>query len=326
MKKLVCSMIVMAVMSSAVCGGELNTKTGAGVGAWVAHIDIEPILGSKLGKTFLAKAEEKEKFAKGIAAMKEKLGIDPLNDIRGITMYGPEFGEHAGVAVIDATVAADKLTDIIKEKDGYKTEKHGDHVVHQWTDKRHDDKAVTMYGCFYDNKTVAIGTSLKLLTTALDVLDGEAESLAKTNAIESLPEPAKGTFVVMATDKLKLPAGKAPQAAILKRVTAASLQAGESRGSVFLSVCLTAGDAEDAANMRMIAQGSIALFQIMRQQEKFADLQDLGEKIQVAGEGREVRLDASIPVESLLKVLEFVSERRDRFGPRKHRQRGDDRE
>jgi len=327
MKKLVYSAILMAVMSSAAFGGGLNTKVVPGDTGWVAHVNIEAILKSDLGKAFLAKAEEKEGFGKGILAIKEKLGIDPLNDIRGITLYGPEFGQQAGVAVIDATVAADKLIDIIKAKEGYKTAKHGDHVVHQRTDERpKDGEGATHHGCFYDNKTVVVGSTRKLLTAALDVLDGESEPLAKTKAIESLPEPAKGAFVVMATDKIKFPAGKAPQAAILKGVTAASLQAGEDEGSLFLSVSLIAGNAEDALNMRKIVQGFVALFQVMRQQEKFAELQDLGDKIAVGGQGAEVRVDASIPVKSMLRVLEFISEHRKEFPVRKHRRRGRPRE
>jgi len=47
------------------------------------------------------------------------------------------------------------------------------------------------------------------------------------------------------------------------------------------------------------------------------ELQDLGEKIDVGGKGKEVQVGASIPVKSVVKVLTFIEEHRNEFGPRK---------
>jgi len=326
MKKLILSAIVTTLISSTVFGGALNTKVVAGDASWVAHADIDAILTSELGKMFLAAAEKKEGFAKGIEAMKKEFGCDPLTDIRGITAYGPQLGDRAGVLVVDVTVASDKLIDLLKAKESYKSAEHGRHVIHQWTEvKKHSDKAETSYACFYDNKTIVIATDLKRLAGALDVLDGKADSLAKTNAIESLPEIAKGAFFVLAADKIVFPKGKAPRALILKGVSAVSGQGGEADGSVFVSVRVLAGSDEDAVNMRTFIQGFLALVMMMRQQEKFADLQNLGEKIDVGGKGKEVQVDATIPVKSVARILTFIQENRDKFGPRKRgARRGDE--
>ena len=321
MKKLILSAIVTTLISSTVFGGALNTKVVAGDASWVAHVDVEAILTSELGKMFLAAAEKKEGFAKGIEAITKHLGCDPLKDIRGITAYGPRLGDRDAVVVVDATVASDKLVDLLKEKESYKSDKHREHVVHQWTEtKKYSDKAESSYACFYDNKTVVIATGFKRLAAALDVLDGKADNLAKTNAIESLPEIAKGAFFVLAADKIVFPEGKAPRAAILKGVSAASVQGGEVDGGAFISASVLAGNDKDAVNMRQFIQGFLALSAMLRQQEEFAALQDLGEKIDVGGEGKEVRVDATIPVKSVIRILTFIEEHRNKFKPRK---RGD---
>ena len=326
-KKLILSAIVTTLISSTVFGGALNTKVVGGDASWVAHADIKAILASELGKLFLAAAEKKEGFAKGIEGMKKHLGCDPLKDIRGITVYGPRLGDRDAVVVVDATVAADKLVDLLKEKESYKSDKHGQHVVHQWTEvKKHRDKAETSFACFYDNKTVVIATGLKRLTAALDVLDGKADNLAKTKAIESLPEIGKGAFFILAADKIAFPKGKAPRAAILQGVSAASAQGGEGDGGVFVSASVLAGSEKDAVNMRKFIQGFLALSEMIRQQEKFAPLKDLGEKIDVGGEGKEVRVDATIPVKSVIRILTFIEEHRNEFRPRKPRGRRDDAE
>ena len=318
MKKLILSAIVTTLISSTVFGGALNTKVVGGDASWVAHVDIEAILTSELGKMFLTAAEKKEGFAKGIEGMKKHLGCDPLKDIRGITAYGPRLGERDAVVVVDATVASDKLIDLLKEKESYKSDKYGEHVVHQWTEvKKHRDKAESSYACFYDNKTVVIATGLKRLEAGLDVLDGKADNLAKTNAIESLPEAAQGAFLVLAADKIAFPEGKAPRAAVLQGVSAVSAQGGEADGGVFISASVLAGSEKDAVNMRKFIQGFLALSEMLRQQEKFADLQDLGEKIDVGGEGKEVRVNATIPVKSVMRILTFIEKNRNEFRSRK---------
>jgi hypothetical protein len=311
MKNLSICAVAAMLMSSTVFGGALDTKVVAGDANWVAHVDVEAMLSSDLGKMFLAKAEEKEGFAQGILDIKKVMGFDPLEDIRGITVYGPRLGDQEGVVVVDATVAADKLIDLLKKNDTYKAASYGNHSLHEWTeDKNPRAKGEKRFACFYDNKTVVVSTGLKTLQKSLDVLDGKADTLAKTKAIGSLPETAKGAFVVLATDKIELPKGKAPRAAMLQRVTAVSMQCGESEGQLFLSASVLAGSEEDADNMRKLANGFLAFGEMMRGQEEFAGLKDLGEKIEIGGKGKEVRLDATMPVKSVVKVLTFIEDNR----------------
>jgi len=260
MKNIALSILVAALFSSTVFGGSLDSKVVGGDATWVAHVDIESILDSELGKLFLAEAAKKEGFDAGIATMKKEFGCDPLQDIRGITLYGPRLGEDDGVIVVDATLATDKLIDLLKEKDSYKSAKYGQHTIHQWTEENvRGDENDKRYGCFYDNKTVVVATGDKRLHGALDVLDGKSDSLAKTKKIESLPDAAKGAFFILAADKIEFPQGKAPRAEMLKRISAVSAQGGEDEDGLFLQASITAGSDEDAANMRKFAQGFLAL-------------------------------------------------------------------
>jgi hypothetical protein len=311
MTRFVSSIIAVTLISSTVFGGALDTKVVGGDASWVAHVDVEAIMASELGKMFLTAAEQKEGFANGLEAIKKQIGCDPLKDIRGVTAYGPRLGDRDGVVVFDATVAGDKLTDLLKEKESYKADEYGKHTVHQWTEKtRRRDTVETRYGCFYDNKTIVIATARKGLEGALDVLDGKSDSLAKTKAVEALPDPAKGTFFILGADKIAIPKRRRRRAAMLQRVSAVSMQGGESDGGVFFNANVVAGSEADAVNMRTFIQGFLALSEMTRQQEKFAPLQDLGEKIEISGKGKNVQIAASIPVKSVLRILAFVDEQR----------------
>jgi len=315
MKKAVISVIATVLVSSAVFGGALDTKVVGGGAAWVAHVDVEAMLTSELGKMFLAEAEKKEGFAQGMLDIEKTLGFDPLEDIRGITVYGPQLGSEEGVVVVDATVKADKLIDLLKTNKSYESDNYGQHTIHQWVEEKNPrSKGQKRFACFFDNKTVVIASGLKLTQSAIDVLDGKADTLAKTKAIGSLPQAAKGAFVVVAADKIRFPRKKSPRAAILKRINAVSMQFGEAEGQVFMNAGLQAGSEEDAVNMRAFVNGFLALSQMMRQQEKFAALQDLGEKIEVGGKGKEVTVDATISVKSIVRILMFIDENRKGLG------------
>ena len=318
MKTLIISAIATVLISPAVFGGPLETKVVGGDAMWVAHVDIEAMLTSDLGKMFLAQAKEKEGFAQGILNVKKTMGFDPLADIRGITLYGPQLGSRDGVVVVDATVASDKIIDLLKENKSYESAKYDKHTIHQWVEEKNPRaKGQKRFGCFYDNKTVVVASGLKRLQSALDVLDGQSDAMSKTKSVGSLPEAAKGAFFVLAADKIEFPEGKAPKAAIMKNISAVAIQCGECDGEVFVGASVQAGSEEDAVNMRTFVNGFLALSQMMRQQEKFAALQDLGEKIEVGGKGKEVRIDATISVKSIERVLTFMDENRKARGARR---------
>jgi hypothetical protein len=322
-KKLILTVLATMLISSPLLGAPLNTKVVAGDASWVAHCDIEAILTSEVGKMFLAAAEKKEHFGKGIAWMKENLGCDPLQDIRGITAYGPRLGDRDGVIVADVTLATDKVIDLLKKNETYKSEQNGKHVIHQWVDDKKDEN---VFACFYDNKTIAVSGSVKMLIAALDVLDGKADNLAKTKAIKML-SVSEGAFFVLAADKVAFPKGKAPRAVALQGITSISVQGGEAEGSLFFNASVVAGSETDADNMRIFIQGMLALSTMMRQQEQFADLKDLGEKISVNGKGKDVTIDATLPVKSAVRLLEFAKTQREahmKRRDRKHAPKDDD--
>lgn len=315
---------VSVAMAAPAMGGALVTKQVDGGAGWVLHVDLEAMLRSDLGKFILDEIDKKEEAQSKLADFRKTMGFDPLEAIRGVTLYGPQAGEQAGVAIIDASVDQKKLLALLQANETYKKLGYGDHVVHQWTDKprprrRHkdaeevpDDELIpgrTHFGCFYDEDTIVIASAAKLLEQALDVLDGERDSLAKTAALATLPKAVPGAFVIAAAEGFKAPAAERRKgAAMFKNVSAASLQAGEADGTLFVGVELITKTEEQAAQLRQIIQGFVAFAMMMKQNEEFEPLQELGEKITVAGKGTSAIIEASIPTKSLIEAAKFLAE------------------
>ena len=261
-------------------------------------------------------AAEKDEFLAGLAQVQEVFGLDLLKDIRGLILYGEKIGDEKeqGVVIADATLDADKVLPLLRENATYKAIEHGDRVLHQWTDEPKGDKpAKTQTGCFYDAKTVVIGSTVDLVKKAVAVLDGEAANLTKTGALSNLPKPAAGAFLVAAAEGIDLSSKeKHPEAAMFRSVTSGVLQAGEVDGVLFASIALGAENAEDAANIRQMAQGFVALFKVGMQEKLPEELKNLGEKITVGGSETTAELNVSLPTASAIKLVTFLQEQKAR--------------
>jgi len=322
MKKLIVSLLGIALMCSVAAAGPLKTEAVQGDAKWVAHLDVESLVKSGLGQFILSVAAEKEGFTEGLAKFQETAGFDPLKDLRGVTIYGPAVGKEQGVVVIDATVNADKLLGLLKDNPTYQAIDYGDRVLHKWTDlpKSGPDGVAkagkTQAGCFYDDKTIVIASTVEMLQAAIDVLDGKKDNLAKTGSLTVLPKPAAGSFLVAAAADIPAPPAEAPagtgkgENAVLRRISDASLQVGEADGALFAALSVTARTAEDALNLRQMAQGFAAMLKIMMQEKLPEDMQNLGEKIEIGGTDTVARLDVSIPTESLISLAKYLEQHR----------------
>ena len=167
----------------------------------------------------------------------------------------------------------------------------------------------TNYGTFFDATTAVAASSLDLLKQALDVLDGKAESLAKTKALPMLPKPVAGEFIVAVASGVPMPTDKpGPQAAIFRSASVMSFQAGEDDEGTFAELIAVAEDAEKAMRVRNIIKGLVALMQIQLAERE--DLPLLYEKVVVGGEDSEVRVSLTVPTESLIEMFKFLQDKK----------------
>lgn len=302
MKKLAIGLIA-AVLSTAALAEPLDTKRVAGDAKWLAHLDCTALIQSNIGQLALAEAEKnREKDLKEkIAQCQDTCGFHPLKDLRGVTLYGPECGSETGVAVVDITVDRDKVLAMLRESEDYRQLTYGRHTLHQWRDQRGGRNKLNT-GCFYDDNTIVISDSVKLLKAAIDVLDGRSDSLATTKSMPVLPKPARGSFVICAARDFAA-AIKPSQPAVLKNLFAVAIQAGEADERAFVEVVATLKDAEQATRIRQVAQGFIALAGMLKEQERFEDLRNLGEEVLIGGTGTSIDIHATIPTKTLVEAI-----------------------
>ena len=316
MRRLAMAALILAASCAPTLAGPFKKEQVPDSAGWVAHVDVQALLASQVGKFALEEVRKQEAFNAGLAFLQQAFGFNPLMDLRGVTVYGQRLGDDVGVVILDALLSQEKILPALQANETYKSTEFGKHTLHQWNDapkpvRDKDSGEITSYvpgrrqvGCFYDNNTVVIGNSINAVQKALDVMDGKGGNMAN-KPLAGLGESPKGTFIVAAAGAIELPGkdtGK-PEATIFRQIVSVSLQAGETDGKLFVDLAGTIKTAERAVKVGQIIQGLVAFGQVMM--EERPDIPALGEKVDVTASGTTVRVKAVAPSDSVSKLARF---------------------
>jgi hypothetical protein len=179
MKIATLSAIALLLAANAAYAGPLNPAHLPSDAKWVGHVDFEQMRASKLAAACRKEMEKHEKFHSRIKEATDKLGMNPMKDLLGATMYDTGYKHHQGVVLIHcAKLDREKLVALFKKKHpDHTTSKYGDWTFYTWTakHKRHGEHPVT--GTFANDNTIALASDAGKLKKALDVISGKGESL-----------------------------------------------------------------------------------------------------------------------------------------------------
>ncbi len=316
---------VLCGMSGITTAGPLDKSQVSADAKWVVHTDVEGFLASKTGGAF-TDLLKKQGADKGIAAFAVMFGFDPLKDVKGITLYGAEFKDTAGVALLDVNFDREKILTLLKANQSFKEDKCNDHAFYSWVDNPKEGESAdkpgpTKYGCFFGKTGAVITQDLDMLKKALDVLDSKADTLAKKGAALSV-EPSKGAFVVaagagigeaLASAKTTDKAG----AAVISQLTAAAFELGEAKDKVYCTLSLTGKTEAVATDLWKIVDGLLALVDLFKPaidagdakgQQVPKELVAMVKDITVAAEGKTVTVKMDTSVDNVIGLLKYAAE------------------
>ena len=310
MKKSLVTIVCVTVLTSAgLLAGPLQKEQVSAKAKWVAHLSIEDLVASGMGKYILEKANEEQGLEGRLNAFAKVFGFHPVQDLKSITLYAENFEPSGGVAVIQGDMDQEKLRQLLALNKGYQESKYGDKPVHRWIQKPEGKKDDGVrFGTFYSDKVVVIARTEDVLKHAIDVLDGKAAnfSKAKTNF---LPEAPSGTFLIVAATDLPAKTDK-PNAATLKNISAGRLVAGQSDKTVFLKASLTANTEDNAALIQQVVNGFLALAQLNLIQQQATHPEtgkglSLLKAVKATVKGTSVQLEASFPMAEVKQFIEL---------------------
>ncbi|MDA0833276.1 MAG: hypothetical protein O2955_09310 [Planctomycetota bacterium] len=180
--------------------GELMPAHVGADAKWVVHVNIEAIKAIPPVKEMHEKFLQKDKVQAKVKEISTMLGMNPTEDIFGVTAYSASYEQHKGVALIYVRNAnRDKLVELFSRKHpDHKSTKYGDRTIYSWTES-HRGCETKLSGTFASDGIILMGSGDDIVQTALDVIDGKKTAAGADAAILSGAN-ANDLFFVKAVD------------------------------------------------------------------------------------------------------------------------------
>jgi len=298
-------MLTTSILLTAVpaFGGPLMQNQVGSTATWVVHADYE-----QFHKTLIGKLIREELVKQGI---EEKLdnfaaifSFHPLDDVRNVTIYGNGKEEENAVALIEAVCDKDKLVSLVGMNPEYKQIEYGNLVVHSWVDEKKQDPNKSgvekMYGCFFKDDLVVLGSGLDAVKQAIDVLNGTSPNAANGVFTQSSLS-AQGAFFQAAANGVGEIAREQEQTAMLKQTDKLGLVVGEDMGKFYIELNLTAKTVEIAQSLSKMLDGMIAFTALLEQDQP--GLAALAKKIQLSCTENVIQIHFNTDPEGVIAFL-----------------------
>src|SRR5262245_55556254 len=166
----------------------------------VVHLDLEGFKQTQIWKHMLTAMDEADLDSDlgDLNELKSRFGIDPLTDVRAITLFKVESEEEPTVVLFSATPVVDEALRKFQKEPGYERITVSGIERHTWREDSDDDKAYAyVHNGPNDERVIVLAANQNSAVHAARVLRGEDPSHQKAGTLLSL-SPARGSFLYFA--------------------------------------------------------------------------------------------------------------------------------
>jgi hypothetical protein len=219
---------------------------------WYLHLDFDAAKQTVLFDQLLDALKAEFPVEDVLAQLKAGIGVNPLTDISGVTLFNNSFQKDVAAVVVYAKIDAGLLSNALAQNPDYKETVYGKHLLLGWTDKN-DGKPKT--GCFYSGDIVVMADKVDTLKLAVDTLDG-----VKAGGSSLVKPQTKGVFLAASADLAH--SGDPNISQLLSPTAPATATLSEVEGKLDITLTVTAKTAEQAVQLKKLADGAAAFAQL----------------------------------------------------------------
>ncbi len=302
MKTVRLAILIGVVVSASVLAAPLNKTTVSGKAEWVLHADMEALLKTKLAQLIRAELAE-QGIEQKLADFKTFFSFHPLDDIRNITVYGQGKEPTKGIVLVQGNFDQSKLDAMVRMNPTFQSSDYGKYAIDSWIDEK-NHAGQRIFGVWHGTDRLLLSQGEDTVKTALDVLDGKADTAVGKTLVGEIP---KGAFLTIFAEKISEIVKGDQNAAVLQQAERLNLSAGEKDGRSFITGALVAKSAMESTNIAQAMQGMLA-FAKLATQEKMPRLNELANAIKVVAENESVGLHFEWDSADLMSILKQVSD------------------
>jgi len=266
---------------------------------WVVHFDMQKYVNTKLHST-LKNHEIMNKLRDKNDEILKSFGIDLLNDIKSVTLYGLGVEEKETVICVSGNFKEDQLIKQIKKKEIPEEISYLQYTIYSGGSSE--------FLTFPKEDLALIGQSEKSIKTALDVAAEKKQDISASPLKSELDKAPSDAFLTAVVDNISaLTKHKKP--VILTKMGNALFTLMENKENLSFNLNISTLTSEDAKNMEQIVRGLIAMANLQKEDIP-AELKPPEDFI-IQTKGNRVQMGFTYSIDDIIKLID----KRGKFPP-----------
>lgn len=247
---------------------------------WVAHLDMEAVGRSVLGRSARAWGSEHSHLAERLAAFEERYRLDPFQDLYGLTLYGSSAAPGDAVLIAVASPRLDELLAKLRAHPKHSAEVDAELEVHTWAgdDLPTSDPPLAWFGQLLragddvapgrrDARVLVLADRQDLLRSAVALVSGAPDAPTTLAANESRlldADPWPGTTLYLEAGRgLPELLGRLPNSRLVQQARRVRVMLGEHQDRAGMRVRISTGTRDNARDVADVLRGGLRLLRLM---------------------------------------------------------------
>ena len=216
---------------------------------WFGHVNCEAIGSMELVWDLKDGCPMCQQCQAKLNELTEKLGMNPMKDILGATLYSTRYDGQIGVGLLYLKrLDQEEMVGLLKAKHpDHKSSEYGSRTLYMWT-VEYQGKKMNLTGTFAADNLIVIGADTEQVKAALDVLDGKKPGLAKDAPL--LKGIAKSALVACRGIDVPETYRKTARCPVLQNCKAATVMWTEQDGQIIGMHKFTTDSEDSATNFK----------------------------------------------------------------------------
>jgi hypothetical protein len=263
--------------------GTLPTSIVPDGARWVAHLDMEKFIASKLYQYL----EKDGRFEIKSRDLNRWFKIDVPKDITGLTIFGLDPGDKQAVFAIAGKFDKAGLLALIALDKEHQETPYGAYTLYSTGSDE--------YGAFINDGLIVFSENREAIEKVLDTAAGKTKNFASSKLNAAFKDVSSGAFLSGVVEDLSGLGKGINQSKFVEKASMMFFLAQEKQDNLQVRVQVTADTPESAKNMADMAQGLIALVRLGQGEGPGAVPASLVEGLKVKLDGKTVRLELDMP-------------------------------
>lgn len=280
---------------------------------FVMHFDFEGFKQTELWKQVSSGLDQADLKAdlEDFDELRTRFGIDPLTDVRAVTLFKVKSEEDPTVVLFSTTAKVDEALKNFQKEKGYARLSEGGIELHTWKteDDGHEETVCAyVHSVANGERVVVLASNKESALRSARVLRGEAPSHATAGTLLSIT-PARGSFLYIAASEIPHLDEFTPASQVFGLAQGIQVDLGEAGGFLRAHMGLATESPEKASDISRFVDGMIALGSLAR--EELGSAVEFLRALRLNTRGSEVTIDFEFGVQRLVEILKSLDEDED---------------